>query len=49
MIETSRFKNLVIFIQIYLHLYLQIYISSLVLTVDPEKKLGLKQITKKNV
>ena len=48
MIETSRFKNLVIFIQIYLHLYLQIYISSLVLTLDPEKKLSLTQITKKN-
>ena len=48
MIETCRFKSLVTFIQIYLHLYLQIYISSLVLTLDPEKKLSLTQITKKN-
>ena len=49
MIETRRLKTVVTFIQIYLYLYLQIYISSLVLTVDPEKKLGLTQITKKNV
>ena len=49
MIEMCRLKSVVTFIQIYLHLYLQIYISSLVLTVDPEKKLGLTQITKKNV
>ena len=49
MIETRRLKTVATFIQIYLYLYLQIYISSLVLTVDPEKKLGLTQITKKNV
>ena len=49
MIETCRLKNVVTFIQMYLHLYLQIYISSLVLTVDPEKILGLMQITTKNV
>ena len=49
MIETCLLKTVVAFIQIYLYLYLQIYVSSLVLTVDPEKKLGLAQITKKNV
>ena len=49
MIKTCRLKNVVTFIQIYLHLYLQIYISSLVPTVDPEKKLDIMQITKKKV
>ena len=48
MIETCRSKNVVTF-NLYLHLYLQIYILSLVLTVDPKKKLGLMQITKEIV